>query len=129
MKIKSIIAKTIVCAGMSMSILACTSKDSSPSPSGGSSGGGSGGSSTRTVTFWNPTSGGYGNVSVSMNGSTSTITLDANSAPNCGTSGCANFYNCPTSSMSYTAREIGGSATWSGTTGSGTESCLTIKLY
>lgn len=107
-----------------------TPTPSSPTPSSPSPSSPTPNTSTRTVTFWNPTSGGYGNVKVTLSdGSSGTITVDYSSSPSCGSNGCANFYSKTKSTIGYYAEEINGTATWSGTIPSGSESCFTMQLY
>lgn len=57
---------------------------------------------TGSVTFWMSTGSYY--VDVTVNGSTKTISSNYASAPDCGTSGCANF-TLPSGSYSYHAEE------------------------
>jgi len=78
------------------------------------------------VTFWQQTNSGYGVTVVDIDGVTSNITLEYNSTPDCGESGCAVFNQLETGDYNYTASD--GTDYWSGSV-SITEGCLTVQLY
>ncbi len=78
------------------------------------------------VVFWQLTGSGYGITVVSLDGVSSNITSEYNSAPECGASGCAVFNNLEEGSYNYTASD--GTDTWSGSVQI-TEGCKTVKLY
>lgn len=147
MKIKSKIIKFTIYLSVILGVISCLKKEdptpsspspssptpssptpSSPSPSSPTPSSPLPSTSTRTVTFWNPISSGYGTVKVTLGSLSNTITLDA-SDPDCGTTGCANFYGVSKSTLYYYAEEINGTATWSGTIPSGSASCFAMKLY
>ena len=81
---------------------------------------------TGDVTFWQQTNSGYGITVVELNGNSANITSEYNSAPDCGTSGCAVFNNLVEGSYNYTASD--GDAIWSGTVNI-EEGCLKMRLY
>jgi hypothetical protein len=78
------------------------------------------------VTFWQKTGGGFGITVVSLNSVTSNITSEYNSAPGCGTSGCAVFNQLETGTYNYSATD--GTSSWSGTVDV-VEGCKTVELY
>lgn len=78
------------------------------------------------VTFWQLTNSGYGVTVVNIEGVTSNITSEYNSAPDFGTAGCAVFNNLETGIYNYTASD--GTDSWAGEV-TITEGCLTIELY
>lgn len=89
-------------------------------------GGGSGGSTTGKVMFWVSSDLGCGPISVSLNGSSGTITsYYSNNSPDCGGNGCANF-TLPPGNYSYSASCSNG--TWNGSVLITSGGCYKIKL-
>ena len=79
----------------------------------GTGGGGGTGSGTGQATFWVASDLGVGNITVTCNNATQTITgFSSTGVPSCGASGCANFNLNP---GTYTFSASGGSLTWNGT--------------
>jgi major membrane immunogen (membrane-anchored lipoprotein) len=86
-----------------------------------------GGSTTGQLTFWIRTDLGCGNINVTCNGVTRTITQYYSSgAPNCGATGCANFTLNP-GTYSFTASCNG--RTWSGNNTVTSGGCQMAELY
>jgi hypothetical protein len=81
---------------------------------------------TGDVTFWQETGSGYGITVVSLNGVTSNITSEYNSAPDCGEAGCAVFNSLEDGVYNYSASD--GNYTWSGSVDINS-GCLTLELY
>ena len=81
-------------------------------------------SSTGNVTFWNYNTN-IGNITVRMDGATSTITLDQIPS-NCSTSGCANIYDAP-GTYAWSAVATTGQ-TWSGYATITSGGCLLYQL-
>ncbi len=79
------------------------------------------------VTFWQETGSGYDITVVNIDGVTSNITDEYDSAPDCGASGCAVFNHLETGSYTYTASD--GLDTWSGTVTITEDGCATMQLY
>jgi hypothetical protein len=79
------------------------------------------------VTFWQQTGSGYGITVVNIDGVTSNITSEYDSAPSCGTSGCAVFNQLETGTYNFTASD--GTDTWSGTVTVTEDGCATKLLY
>ncbi len=79
------------------------------------------------VTFWQQTGSGYGITVVNLNGVTSNITSEYDSAPSCGTSGCAVFNQLETGTYNYTASD--GTNSWSGTVTVKEDGCTTMQLF
>jgi hypothetical protein len=78
------------------------------------------------VTFWQASGSGYGITVVELNGVSSNITSEYNTAPNCGASGCAVFKGLPIGKHSYYATD--GNSVWSGQVDI-FEGCLTLELF
>jgi hypothetical protein len=78
------------------------------------------------ITFWQQIGSGYGVTTVTIDGISSNITSEYNSAPTCGESGCAVFNQLETGTYNYAATD--GSAVWSGTV-TIDEGCTTMELY
>ena len=78
------------------------------------------------VTFWQELGSGYGITVVEIEGVTSVITSEYNSAPDCGQAGCAVFNNLDGGTHSYVASD--GVYTWSGSVFID-NGCLTLELY
>ena len=92
----------------------------------GGGGTGGGGTGTGQTTFWVATDLGVGNITVTCNNTTQTITgFSSSGAPSCGASSCANFTLNP-GTYSYSAS--GGSLTWSGTITVTSGSCSKQQL-
>ena len=86
-----------------------------------------GGSTTGQLTFWIRTDLGCGNINVTCNGVTKTITQYYSSgAPNCGATGCASFTLNP-GTYSFTASCSG--RTWSGNNTVTSGGCQMAELY
>jgi hypothetical protein len=79
------------------------------------------------VTFWQKTDSGFAVTVVSLNGVTSTITQEYDSAPDCGAVGCAAFKEVEIGTHNYTASD--GVDSWSGTVQVTEGGCATVELY
>jgi hypothetical protein len=79
------------------------------------------------VTFWQQTGSGYGVTVVEIDGVTSNITSEYDSAPSCGSSGCAVFNQLETGTYNFTASD--GTSSWSGTVTVTEDGCSTEQLY
>lgn len=81
---------------------------------------------TGQVTFW--MSSGSDNVNVTLNGITSTISVNLSAVPDCGANGCANF-TLPSGTYSYHAEEdVLFPVEWDGSVSIPKADCKTIQL-
>ena len=79
--------------------------------------------------FWNDVASGLGNVAVQMaDGTTGVITADYTSAPDCGESSCFT-YTAEPGTYSFSAAEVGGTATWNGSVTITSNGCVSYRLY
>lgn len=93
---------------------------------GGGTGGGGGGTGSGSAMIWTQVDHGCGNISVTVNGSTQTISSYYSSgAPSCGASGCANFSLPP---GSYNVTASCSSKNWSGTVTVTANGCYKLQL-
>jgi hypothetical protein len=92
------------------------------------SSGGGGGTTTTTgqATFWCNSDLGCGNITVTCNGQTSTISKYFSATPSCGTSGCASFTLNP-GTYPFTAKCS--SKNWNGNITVTKNTCATMRLY
>ncbi|MDR9373866.1 MAG: hypothetical protein RI565_03280, partial [Schleiferiaceae bacterium] len=94
---------------------------------GGGSGGGGSGSSEGDLTIWTESDLGCGFIDVTLNGDTEQMThYYSGGNPGCGATGCANYYDLPYGTYSYSATSSDG-CTWSGSV-SIDEDCTTIEF-
>lgn len=94
------------------------------STSGGGSGGGT--STTGKALFWTSSDLGCGSITVTLSGSTGTISQYYSSGtPDCGASGCANF-SLPAGSYNFTAKCS--TKNWSGTITITADGCSRMRL-
>ena len=104
-----------------------SSGGSSSSSSGGSSSSSSGGSSSGDAVFWTAQDWSCGNITVTVNGSSRTISQYYTSGTaDCGDSGCANFYSLSPGSYSFYAEC--GSYYWDGYINISAGGCSTMQL-
>lgn len=95
-------------------------------PSDNGNGGGNTGGATGNAMFWVSSDLGCGNISVTINGETKTISSYYSSlTPNCGAVGCAN-YTLPAGTYNYSASCS--SKTWSGTINVTNDNCSKMQL-
>ena len=94
---------------------------------GGTTGGGTsgGGTSTGDAMFWIASELGLGNITVTCNGLSRTISSYYSSSPSCGATNCANFSMSP-GTYSYSAKA--GTASWSGTINVTSGGCSKMQL-
>jgi hypothetical protein len=80
------------------------------------------------VTFWQDSSAIGHDIVVTINATEATSTAELQSAPLCGSSGCANFSLCP-GSHNYTASEVlPGTRTWTGNVTASEDACTVVLL-
>lgn len=92
----------------------------------GGGGSGGGGSSTGNAMVWTQVDHSCGNINVTINGTTKTISSYYSSgAPSCGASGCANFTLNP---GSYNVTASCSSKSWNGTVSVTADGCYKLQL-
>lgn len=82
-----------------------------------------------TVTFWQNGSSLLEDTYVEIGTSTSYITADYTSSPNCSASGCASFTLCPGTYTYYAEEDLPGTGYWSGTITVTSDGCTKLELY